>query len=151
MGVTGLPVVGEHYPNEHNAKSARTQFTIPGDPRLEITKQGCKRMSIPPLYNELAMHIIKYFIYEGRFSNLHAHHFNLLSHVRHNLLVNIPIVLFNMLCISAKETQKGKDNFVTHHALIKFLIEISFRDISPMSWEEFIQHNTMQPQIAPNV
>ena len=70
--------------------------------------------------------------------NLHIHHFRLLIYVRHNVLVNIPNFLFNMLCISAKETHKGKDNYVTHHVLIKLLIERSLRGISPMSWVEYV-------------
>ena len=64
------------------------------------------------------------------FSHLHAHHFKLLSCVRHNIVVNIPNFLYNMLCISAEETQKGKENSVTHHALVKLLIERSLRDVS---------------------
>ena len=92
-------------------------------------------MSLLSLYNELAMHIIRHFNYEGRFSNLHTHYFKLLSYVSHNFLVNLPNFLYNMLCISVEETQKGKDNSVTQHALIKFLIKRSPRDASPMSWE----------------
>ena len=91
-------------------------------------------MFIPLPYSELAMHIIMYFTYEGRLSNLHAHYFKLLSYVRHSFLLNIPNFLFNMLCINAKETQKEKDNSITHHALINFIIDKSLRDISPMSW-----------------
>lgn len=48
-----------------------------------------------------------------------------------------------MLCISEEETQKGKDNYVTHHALIKLLIERSLRDVSPMTWDEFLQAKTL--------
>ena len=55
-----------------------------------------------------------------------------------------------MLYISAKETQKGKYNFVTHHALIKLLIERSLRDVSPMTWDEFLKAKTLQPQAAPS-
>ena len=55
-----------------------------------------------------------------------------------------------MICISAEETQKGKDNYVTHHALIKLLIERSLRDVSPMTWDEFLQAKTLQPQAAPS-
>ena len=101
-------------------------------------------------YNELATHIIRYLTCEGRFSHLHAHHFKLLSCVRHNHLVNVPNFLYNMLCISVEETQKGKDNSVTRHALIKLLIERSLRDVSPMSWVEFVQVKTLQPQDAIN-
>ena len=66
--VTGLPTVREHYPITHDARLARAQFTRSSDPQMDITKQGCKRMSLSLLYNELAMHIIKYFTCEGIFS-----------------------------------------------------------------------------------
>ena len=55
-----------------------------------------------------------------------------------------------MLCISAKETQKGKDNSITHHTLVKNFMERSLRDASPMSWEKFVQAKTLQPQAALN-
>ena len=56
--VIGLPKIMEHYPNEHDARSSRVQFTQQCDPQLDITKQGCKRLSLPPPYLELATHII---------------------------------------------------------------------------------------------
>ena len=40
--VTRLPTIGEHYPNAHDARSAKAQFTQANDPPLEILKQGCK-------------------------------------------------------------------------------------------------------------
>ena len=73
--VTKLLAIVEHYPNEHDVRSSRAQFTQQGDPQLDITKQGCKRLSLPPPYSELATHSIKYLTCEGRFLNLHAHHF----------------------------------------------------------------------------
>ena len=102
-------------------------------------------MSLVLPYNELAMHIIIYLTCEGRFSYLHAHHFKFLSCIRHNHPVNALNFLYNMLCIGAEELEKGKDNSVTHHALIKLLIERSLRDVSPMSWVKFVQVKTLQP------
>ena len=68
--VIGLSTIREHYPNEHDAKSLRAQFTQPGDPQLDITKQGCTRLSLPPPYPELATYIIGYLTCEGRFFKL---------------------------------------------------------------------------------
>ena len=96
------------------------------------------------------MHVIRYFTCEGRFSHLHAHHFKLLSCIRHNIAMNLPNFLYNMLCISVEETQKGKDNSITHHALIKLLIERSLRDVSPLTWDEFVKFKTLQPQVDPS-
>ena len=52
-----------------------------------------------------------------------------------------------MLCISAEETQRGNVNSITHHALIKLLVEKSLRDSSPIPWEDFVKFKTPQPQI----
>ena len=54
-----------------------------------------------------------------------------------------------MLCISAEETQKGKANYVSHHAIIKILVERSLRDSSPISWANFFETKTLQPQVNP--
>ena len=40
--VTRLPSIGENYPNAHDARSSQAQFSQPGDPLLDISKQGCK-------------------------------------------------------------------------------------------------------------
>ena len=74
--VIGFPTIREHYPNTHDARSTRAQFVRPIDPHMYIKKQGYKRMSLLPPYNELAMHIIRYLTCEGRFSYLHAHILN---------------------------------------------------------------------------
>jgi hypothetical protein len=58
--------------------------------------------------------------------------------MRHGLVVNVPNLLLNLLKKNASETQKGRENLVAHHALIKLLIAHSLRDVSPLSWQEFI-------------
>ena len=63
--VAGLLATGEHYPNTHDARSTRVQFTRPIDPQMDITKQGCERLSLLLPYHELTMHIIKYLTCEG--------------------------------------------------------------------------------------
>lgn len=54
----------------------------------------------------------------------------------------------------ATETQKGMDNYVSHHFLIKFLVEKSLHNVSRMSWEDFInvdqfRHEQLQPRVLP--
>ena len=88
--VTGLPIIWEHYPSTHDVRSTRAQFTRSIDPQMDITKQGCKRLSLFLPYNELVIHIIRYLTCERKFSYLHAHHFKFLSCIRHILPVNIP-------------------------------------------------------------
>lgn len=50
----------------------------------------------------------------------------------------MPNVLHNLLAIMAVETQKGRDNFVSHHCLIKLLVEKYLQEVSGMTWEEFV-------------
>lgn len=147
--VTGLPTVGENFPVGRDVVSARAEFILPTDGPLEISKQGCKRMSLPYPYSEYAIFIIRYLTCEGRFSYLHSYHFKLLSHMRHGLVVNVLNFLINLLQNSAHKTQKGKGNSVTHHALIKILIERSLRDVSPLSWHEFAARKGLQPPEPP--
>lgn len=45
----------------------------------------------------------------------------------------------------ATETQKGRKNYVTHHCLIKFLVERSLQEASPMlSWKYFLKNERIQ-------
>ena len=106
--VTRSPEMGEHYPNVHDARLARAHFFIPTDPPLDITKQGCKRMSLLPPYNELAIHIIRYFTCEGRFSYLHAHHFKFLGCIRHNYLVNVLNFLYTCYGLVLKKPKRER-------------------------------------------
>ena len=80
---------------------------------------------------------------------MYAHHFKLLTCIQHKILVNVPNLLYYLLCISAKETQRGNVNSITQHALIKLLVEKSLRDSSPISWEEFVKFKTLQHHINP--
>lgn len=41
----------------------------------------------------------------------------------------------------------GNEKSISHYALIKLLVENSLRDVSPMTWEEFFQFKTLQPQV----
>lgn len=61
-------------------------------------------------------------------------------------------VLYNLLSIMVAETQKGRDNFVSHHCLIKFLVEKSLHDVSGITYEEFINVDQFRPkQLQPRV
>lgn len=102
-----------------------------------MDKQGTKQISLPGEWSQVAFHVMKYLTCEGKYSNLHSIHFKLLSHLRHGRRMNIPNVLYHLISISAKEIQKGSTHFVSHHGLIKLLVERSLRDVSHMSWGEF--------------
>lgn len=80
---------------------------------------------------------MKYITYDGRYSNLHLVHFKLLSHLQHGRRVNVPNFLYHLISISAKETQRGGNHSISHHSLIKLLVEHSLRDVSQMAWGAF--------------
>lgn len=143
--VIGLLAVGKNF--SFYAAAAKAEFSMPTDGPLEVSKQGCRHVSLPPPYSEYAIYIIRYLTCEGHFSYLHSHHFKLLSHMRHGLVINVLNFLLKFLEQSAHGTQQGKDNFVAHHGLIKLLIERSLRDVSPLSWQQFVaQKSLLIPQ-----
>lgn len=53
--------------------------------------------------------------------------------------MNVPNIVYNLLSISTTKTQKGRPHSITQHFLIKLLIERSLRDVSQMSWDEFVK------------
>lgn len=53
--------------------------------------------------------------------------------------MNVSNILYNLLSISAAETQKGRPHSISHHYLIKLLVERSLRDVSLISWYEFVE------------
>lgn len=139
--VIGFPVDGENYPASKDTKSTRSKFTEPNDPPLSIDKQGVKRMSLPEPWKQIAIYVIKYITCEGRQLNFHFVHFKILNHMRHRRRMNVSNMLYNLLSIMVAETHKGRDNFLSHHCLIKLLVEKSLHDVSGMTWEEFIKIN----------
>lgn len=137
--VTGLPIEGEKYSDSKDARNKKAEFTRPGDPPLVVDRQGARRESLSPEWRAVALYVLKYLTCKGRFSCLHSHHFKLLSHMCHVRRMNVPRLLYNLLSISATETQKGRPHFVSHHCLIKILVEKFLRDVSPMLWNEFVE------------
>lgn len=53
--------------------------------------------------------------------------------------MSVPNILYNVLSISETETQKDKPHTISHHCLIKLLVERSLRYVSPMYWNEFVE------------
>lgn len=58
----------------------------------------------------------------------------------------MPNVLYHLLSIMAVETQKGRGNFVSHHCLIKLLVEKYLHEVSDMTWEEFLNIHQFRPE-----
>lgn len=55
-------------------------------------------------------------------------------------------VLYHRLAIMETETQKGRDNFVSHHCLIKLLVEKYLHEVTDMTWEEFLNIVQFRPK-----
>lgn len=133
----GLPQEGELFLELKDARSTKAKFTLPADGPLTVDKQGTRRVSLLVEWPQVALYVIKYITYKGRYSNLHSPHFKLLSHLRHGWRVNVPNFLYHLISISAKETWKNGNRSVNHHCLIKLLVEHSIRDVSQMEWGVF--------------
>lgn len=97
-----------------------------------VDKQGTRRVSLPAHWLQVALYVMKYITCEGRYSNLHSPHFKLLSHLRHGRRVNVPNFLYHLISTSAKETRKNGNRSVSHHGLVKLLVQWSLRDVSQM-------------------
>lgn len=121
--LTSLPVEGSKYVESKDARSVRAEFTRPGDRPLIVDKQGVRRISLSDKCMVAVVHIVKYLICEGRQYFLHSIHFKFLSHLGHGMRMNVPNVLYNLLSVMASETQKGRSNSISHHCLIKLLVE----------------------------
>lgn len=53
-----------------------------------------------------------------------------------------------------KETRKNKNHFVSHHGLIKLLVEHSLRDVSQMEWgvfEDILQFRVEDAPVADDI
>lgn len=106
-----------------DVRSTRAEFTHPADGPLIVDKQGTRQTSLPTKWPQVAFYVMEYITYDGRYSNLHSVHFKLQSHLQHGQRMIVLNLLHHLISISAKETQKGGSHFVSHHGLIKLLVE----------------------------
>lgn len=58
----------------------------------------------------------------------------------------MPNVLYHLLAIMAAKPHKGRDNSVSHHYLIKLLVEKYLHEVSDMTWEEFLNIDQFRPE-----
>lgn len=60
--------------------------------------------------------------------------------------MNVPNVLYHLLSIMVAETQKGRDNSISHHCLIKLQVEKYLHEVFDMTWEEFLNIDQFRPE-----
>lgn len=86
---------------------------------------------------------------EGHYTYLHALHFKMLSHLRHDYRqVNLPNFLFNTVKKQASLVQLGKDQSVSHHCLIKLIIESELNKQEIGTWEKFLWLKEVEPRLV---
>lgn len=116
-----LPRIGEHFPTSLDPRTMRVEFSYPNE-TFNSTNQSSTQLSLPILQRLVILHAIGYFTCDGRHSMLYTIHFKLLSHLRHNRLVNMLNYLHHMLITVAIEyRKKRKPMSLSHHCLVVLL------------------------------
>ena len=123
-----------------DAQAIKAQFILHGDPPLEENKKQCTlRLSLPLQFIQPVEFIIRYFTYEGRYTYLHVH-FKILSSLWYdNHPVNLPSFLYNIVKRQATNVQEGKAKSVSHHYLIRAIIERELTNQRLGTWDDFIK------------
>jgi hypothetical protein len=126
--VSGLPTNGIcMFSRKHIILNAQQDFLFPGE-QIEPKGWGVRLSSLPPPWPEVAKFFKHYLTCEGRYQVVYHHDFVLLSHLRHNRLVNIPYYLLGCLKNMSHYCKKAKNPALslTHHRLIQLLIQRGF-------------------------
>jgi len=125
--VSGSPRNEEEFPVKADAIAARDEFST-AEEHMECMSQGTKRLSLPQLWASCAVHIIKYLTCDGRQSMFYNVHFKLLSHLCHNIVVNVPNFLYNFLKRMGYEYQrKSNKSALSHDCLVTLLVKRNLR------------------------
>ena len=126
------------------SQQAKKELFPPEEEFLE-DKNGVRRTSLLPPWNEVSLKIMKYITCEGRFSIVYGYHFQLLTELRHQMdlpvenKLSLPYFLLQSLIECATKLKEGTPDQVAHHGLIKLLVEDALHTYKvPLSWEAFI-------------
>jgi hypothetical protein len=142
--VTELPM-GLPWDKEERkwSQQAKKEFFPPEESFTE-DKNGVKRTSLLPPWNEVSLQIMKYITCEGRYSIIYAYHFRLLNELRHQIdlpaaqRLSIPYFLLQSLIECSTKLKDGIPDQIAHHGLIKLLVEDALHSYKvPLAWESF--------------
>jgi hypothetical protein len=95
---------------------------------MEETKQGVKRDSLPIPWDEVALHLIKYISYGGRYNLIYSYHSKFLyqlryySHQNPEEKLSVPHLFLQSLREMSAKVQEGKTPDLSHHGLVKLLV-----------------------------
>jgi hypothetical protein len=120
------------FSRKHIILNAQQDFLLPGE-QIEPKGRGVRISSLPPPWPKVAKFVKYYLTFEGRYRVVYQHDFVLLSHLRHNRLVNIPYYLLGCLKNMSHYCKKAKDPTLslTHHHLVQLLIQKGFAQQNP--------------------
>ena len=142
--ITELPM-GLSWDKEERklSRQAKKEF-FPPEEEFSEDKNGVRRTSLSPPWNEVSLQIMKYITCEGRYSIVYGYHFRLLTELRHRSelpvekKLSIPYFLLQSLIECATKLKDGIPDQVAHHGLIKLLVEDALHSYKvPLSWESF--------------
>jgi hypothetical protein len=124
VAVTGLPRTGDRWFNRKtHLPDAQKGFLINTE-RVQTKGRGVDINSLPEPWGKVAEFLKRYITCEGRYQVVYFSDFILLSHLRHQKLINIPYFLLHSLHNMAHFVKKSKSpkNCVSNHRLIGLLI-----------------------------
>jgi len=125
------------------SQQAKKEFFPPGEEFSE-DKNGVRRTSLLPPWDEVSLQILRYITCEGRFSIIYGYQFQLLTELRHHSdlpvekRLSIPYFLLQSLMECATKLKEGIPDQVAHHGVIKLLVEDTLHSYKvPLAWEAF--------------
>ena len=86
---------------------------------------------------------------QGCYKYLHALNFKILAHLRHDYRkVNLPNFLFNIIKKQDSLVQSRSDLSISHHGLIKLILERELNKQAIGSLKEFFQLKEVEPRLV---
>jgi len=107
-------------------------------------KNGVRRESLSYPSIEVAFNILRYISCEGRLNVVYGYHFMLFheliyqSNLPLNHILNVPYFLLQSIKDMSQKNREGKHQHLTHHGLIKLIVEDSLNHIRiHVPWSKF--------------
>lgn len=142
--ITGLPLGIPWSKEEKPLQQVAKKTFFQPDEHLVEDKNGVRGTSLPPPWSEVSYQIMKYITCEGRFSIVCGYHFKFLHELRYGMdlpvarKLSLPYFLLQSLIECGTKLNTGVLDQLTHHGLIKLLVEDALHTYTiPIAWEIF--------------
>jgi hypothetical protein len=122
--VTGLLTTGKRwFSRKAHLPEAQKGFCV-DDEQVQTKGRGADIISLPKPWGKVLEFIKRYITCEGRYQVVYFSDFILLSHLRHQKLINIPYYLLHSLHNTTHFVKRSKNpkNCLSNHRLIGMLI-----------------------------